>query len=455
MKNMLKVALVATLLVGYTTDVMAKSSFSSGSRSSFSSYKSSSSSSYKSSSSSYKSPSSYGSSSSSYKSPSSSYAPSANKSYNSTNSYSGTSSYKLSSPSTTIVKPKPVETGTVKKAMDSNPTLKSYGSIVTKSEVPVKSTKDPMVPSSKPTTTYIPSQPKTVPNVNQSMGYTPQNVVQPKTFGISPTVKNVAVGAAVGAGAVMVADHVMADSHHDTVVSAPVQQSSGNQHYQSSNNGYNSNNQSYNNQNYNNNRNYNNSRPRQNTGAPYTYYGLGTAYNHRQLDSSKFFRNYWMYRAMMGSSYHKPLYVYHTANSNYYSNLTDAEWVDVQKNTETYLTGMKSVKEYLDRGFAGCAGKPYSCFDSGDKKENAKFAYNTAFYEGFMKTQEGKTVKSDIPDLKARVFDSFSYDMHRHQELIFKIKVPVEGDKDVVQAAKEGYFSGYAVGLYVNKNNMQ
>lgn len=454
MKNMLKVALVATLLVGYTTDVMAKSSFSSGSRSSFSSYKSSSSSSYKSSSSSYKSPSSYGSSNSSYKSSSSSYAPSANKSYNSTNSYSGSSSYKVSSPSATIVKPRPVETGTVKKAMDSNPTLKSYGSIVTKSEVPVKSTKDPMVPSSKPTTTYIPSQPKTVPNVNQSMGYAPQNVVQPKTFGISPTVKNVAVGAAVGAGAVMVADHVMADSHHDTVVSAPVQQSSGNQHYQSSNNGYNSNNQSYNNQNYNN-RNYNNSRPRQNTGAPYTYYGLGTAYNHRQLDSSKFFRNYWMYRAMIGSSYHKPLYVYHTANSNYYSNLTDAEWVDVQKNTETYLAGMKSVKEYLDRGFADCAGKPYSCFDSGDKKENAKFAYNTAFYEGFMKTQEGKTVKSDIPDLKARVFDSFSYDMHRHQELIFKIKVPVEGDKDVVQAAKEGYFSGYAVGLYVNKNNMQ
>lgn len=452
MKNMLKVALVATLLVGYTTDVMAKSSFSSGSRSSFSSYKSSSSSSYKSSSSSYKSPSSYGSSSSSYKSSSGSYAPSANKSYNSTNSYSGSSSYKVSSPSTTIVKPKPVETGTVKKAMDSNPTLKSYGSIVTKSEVPVKSTKDPMVPSSKPTTTYIPPQPKTVPNVNQSMGYAPQNVVQPKTFGISPTVKNVAVGAAVGAGAVMVADHLMADSHHDTVVSSPSQQNSGNQHYQSSNNGYNSNSQSYNNQN---NRNYNNSRPRQNTGAPYTYYGLGTAYNHRQLDSSKFFRNYWMYRAMMGSSYHKPLYVYHTANSNYYSNLTDAEWVDVQKSTETYLAGMKSVKEYLDRGFADCAGKPYSCFDSGDKKENAKFAYNTAFYEGFMKTQEGKTVKGDIPDLKARVFDSFSYDMHRHQELIFKIKVPVEGDKDVVQAAKEGYFSGYAVGLYVNKNNMQ
>lgn len=452
MKNMLKVALVATLLVGYTADVMAKSSFSSSSsRSSFSSYKSSSSSSYKSSSSSYKSP----SSSSSYKSSSSSYAPSANKSYNSTNSYSGSSSYKVSSPSATIVKPKPVETGTVKKAMDSNPTLKSYGSIVTKSEVPVKSTKDPMVPSSKPTTSYIPPQPKTVPNVNQSMGYAPQNVVQPKTFGISPTVKNVAVGAAVGAGAVMVADHLMADSHHDTVVSAPSQQSSGNQHYQSSNNGYNSNNQSYNNQNYNNNRNYNNSRPRQNTGAPYTYYGLGTAYNHRQLDSSKFFRNYWMYRAMMGSSYHKPLYVYHTANSNYYSNLTDAEWVDVQKSTETYLAGMKSVKEYLDRGFADCAGKPYSCFDSGDKKENAKFAYNTAFYEGFMKTQEGKTVKGDIPDLKARVFDSFSYDMHRHQELIFKIKVPVEGDKDVVQAAKEGYFSGYAVGLYVNKNNMQ
>lgn len=453
MKNMLKVALVAGLVMGYAANVVAGSSFSSSSRSS-SSYKSSSSS-YKSSSSSYKSPSSY--SSSSRSSSSSSYAPSANKSYNSTNSYSGSSSskYTVSSPSATIAKPKPLETSTVKKAMDSNPTLKSYGSIVTKSEVPVKSTKDPMVPSSKPTTSYIPPQPKTVPNVKQSMGYAPQNVVQPKTFGISPTVKNVAVGAAVGAGAVMVADHLMADSHHDTVVSAPSQQSSGNQHYQSSNNGYNSNNQSYNNQNYNNNRNYNNSRPRQNTGAPYTYYGLGTAYNHRQLDSSKFFRNYWMYRAMMGSSYHKPLYVYHTANSNYYSNLTDAEWVDVQKSTETYLAGMKSVKEYLDRGFADCAGKPYSCFDSGDKKENAKFAYNTAFYEGFMKTQEGKTVKSDIPDLKARVFDSFSYDMHRHQELIFKIKVPVEGDKDVVQAAKEGYFSGYAVGLYVNKNNMQ
>ena len=72
-----------------------------------------------------------------------------------------------------------------------------------------------------------------------------------------------------------------------------------------------------------------------------------------------------------------------------------------------------------------------------------------------MKTQEHKTIKSEIPDLKSKVFDSFSYDMHRHQELIFKIKVPVEGDKDIVQTVKEGYFAGYAVGLYVNKNDMQ
>lgn len=433
MKKMLKLALVATLMIGYTADVLAKSSFSS--RSSFSSYKSSSSSYKSSSSSSYKS----SSSGSSYKSSSSSYAPS--KSYNSTNSYS----YSSSTPKAATVVPKPA--GTTKSAMDSNPTLKSYGStVISKPEVPVKKTQDLQVPSSKPTTTYIPPQPKTVPNVAQQ-GYAPQNVVQPKTFGINPTVKNVAVGAAVGAGAAIVADHVMSDSHHE---SQPVNTSSqNNSHYQSGNSGYS------NNQNYNNSRSYN-SRPRQqNTGAPYTYYGMGTAYNHRQLDSSKFFRNYWMYRMIMGNSYHQPLYVYHNVNANYYTNLNDTEWNSVQKSTETYLSDMKSVKEYLDRGFANCSGKPYSCFDSGDKKENLQFAYNTAFYDGFMKTQEGKTVKSEVPDLKARVFDSFSYDMHRHQELIFKVKVPVEGDKDIVQATKEGYFAGYAVGLYVNKNNMQ
>ena len=435
MKKMLKVALVATLMVGYTTDVLAKSSFSSSS--SRSSYKSSSSS-YKSSTPSYKS----SSSGSSYKSSSSSssYSPSANKSYNSTNSYSYTSSTPKSKS----------DAGSVKKSMDSNPTLKSYGStIVSKPEVPVKKTQDLQVPSSKPTTTYIPPQPKTVPNVAQQ-GYAPQNVVQPKTFGINPTVKKVAVGAAVGAGAVMVADHVMAsESHHDTSNVNSSSQNTNSQHYQTNNSGYS------NSQNYNNNRSYYNNRARQNNGAPYTYYGLGTAYNHRQLDSSQFFRNYWMYRAIMGNSYHQPLYVYHSVNSNNYSNLSDSEWVEVQQKTENYLAALKSVNNYLESGFANCTNKPYSCFDSGDKKNNQQFAYNQAFYDGFLKTQEHKTIKSEVPDLKSKVFDSFSYDMHRHQKLIFKIKVPVEGDEDIVQTVKEGYFAGYAVGMYVNKNDMQ
>ena len=140
----------------------------------------------------------------------------------------------------------------------------------------------------------------------------------------------------------------------------------------------------------------------------------------------------------------------HNVNNDHYQPLTNAEWEKSVRMTQFYVNKFSSVSQFSNKGKMNCVGEVMDC-----NVNRQNFNYSMAFVQGYteaMKVKMGKN--TNVPDLQSYQFHVFQTNYrknkYREKRVVAKMSGNVNDKNDII----DGFFTGYASGLYQKKNHI-
>lgn len=118
--------------------------------------------------------------------------------------------------------------------------------------------------------------------------------------------------------------------------------------------------------------------------------------------------------------------------------------------TQFYVNKFSSVSQFSNKGKVNCVGEVMDC-----NVNRKNFNYSMAFVQGYteaMKVKMGKN--TNIPDLQSYQFHVFQTNYrknkYREKRVVARMSGNINDKNDII----DGFFTGYASGLYQKKNHI-